>query len=67
MKKMLLKLSGLSFIGGLLLALWTAGKSDINALDFNSIVIRGAIATALIVIGYIGLKVNKWEYLDDEV
>lgn len=64
MKKLLTTISGASVIGGGLLTLWTAGRSDLDLLDFKSVVIRLAIATALVVIGYIGLKANKWEYLD---
>lgn len=65
MKKLLTTISGASVIGGGLLTLLTAGRSDLDMLDFKSIVIRSAIATALVVIGYIGLKVTKWEYLED--
>lgn len=65
MRKFLLNMSGFSLFGGLMFVLCTAGLSDNDLLDLKAIVISCIIATVLMVIGYIGLKVNKWEYLDD--
>ena len=64
MRKLLLMLSGSSLFGGLLLLVLCSGLND---TDIKTILIKGIIATLLMFVGYIGLKVNKWEYLDDEV
>lgn len=65
MRKFLLKLSYLSFIGGILYIVGNAGTSDINPIDFNSTLSNVVIGLAFMVSGYIGLRVNNCEGVND--
>lgn len=55
---------GLCAFAGFIFMIGTAGASDCNSIDFRQIVIQSLIALALILIGYIGLKLSDWEYID---
>lgn len=55
-KKILTVLFGLSIGAGFLIVLGTAGSSDLNLIDFKTILIQSAIGVALVWIGFIGLK-----------
>lgn len=58
-KKILTVLFGLSIGVGFFIVLGTAGSSDLNLIDFKTIIIQGAIGVALVWIGFIGLKVTN--------
>ena len=63
-RKILVKLFGLLMVAGFLFILGTVGSSDLNLIDFKTILVRCGIGLLLCVIAYIGLKVTNWEYLD---
>lgn len=52
------KLNGLSCITGFIWALGIAGSSDLNLIDFKSMVLKVGVALLLMVVGYIGLMAN---------
>lgn len=55
-KKILSTLFGLSIGAGILLVLFVAGSSDLDVIDFKSVVIQGGIGVGLVSLGYVGLK-----------
>lgn len=63
-KKVLRKFFGLCLVSGIVLAIGTAGVSDINSIDFKSMIIQCLIALALIVFGFIGLALSEWQYIN---
>lgn len=58
-KKILKTLFGLSIGAGFLILLGTAGASDFSGIGLATILVQGVIGTALIWIGFIGLKVTN--------
>lgn len=64
LRKILIKIFGLSMVAGLFLILCTAGSSDLNLIDFKTILIRGGIGLLLCVLGFVGLKASNWEYIN---
>lgn len=63
-RKILIKIFGLLMVAGFLFILGTVGSSDLNLIDFKTILVRCGIGLLLFVIGYTGLKVTNWEYLN---
>lgn len=55
---------GLCTLVGFVVMVGTAGASDLNTIDFETILVQGGIALALILIGFVGLKLSGWEYID---
>lgn len=57
---MLLKLVkmffGLCVLGGFIFMFGTVGSSDLNLIDFETLVIRSLIGLAVTLFGYLGLK-----------
>lgn len=64
LKKVCHWIFGLCFSAGLFFIIGTAGASDCNLIDFRQIVIQSLIALTLLIIGFIGLKLSDWEYID---
>lgn len=64
LRKILIKIFGLSMVVGFLLILCAAGSSDLNLIDFKTILVRGGIGLLLCTIGFVGLKANNWEYIN---
>ena len=63
-KKVLPKFFGLCFVVGIFLAIGTAGASDVNSIDFKTMIIQCLIALALVLIGYLGLKFCEGAYIN---
>lgn len=63
-KKVFNCIFGLCMFAGFFVLFGTAGSSDLNLLDFKRFLIQSIIGTALAVIGFIGLKLSGWEYID---
>lgn len=55
---------GLCTTAGFILMIGSAGASDCNLVDFETLLLQGAIAIALILFGFVGLKLSDWEYID---
>lgn len=53
---------GLCMFAGFVVMLGTFGSSDLNLIDFETILVQSGIALALILFGFIGLKLSAWEY-----
>lgn len=64
LKKFCHWLFGLCMLAGFIFMIGTAGASDCNLIDFRQIVIQSLIALALVIIGFIGLTLSDWEYID---
>lgn len=56
-------LFGLCMFGGFILALGTAGSSDLNLIDLEAITVRLYIALGMFVGGFIGLKICGFKYV----
>lgn len=63
-KKILTTVFGLSIGAGFLLVLGTAGSSDLNLIDFKTILIQSGIGLVLVWIGFKGLKITNPVYFD---
>lgn len=63
LKKVCHWIFGLCVFASFVLMIGTAGSSDLNLIDFKQIVIQSLIALALMLIGFIGLKLSDWEYI----
>ena len=55
---------GLCTFAGFVVMIGTAGASDLNTIDFETSLIQSGIAIALILFGFVGLKLSGWEYID---
>ena len=64
LKKVCHRIFGLCAFGGFMFMVGTAGASDCNLIDFRQIVIQSLIGLALVIIGFIGLKLSYWKYID---
>ena len=53
--KIFFAVSVVSMLSGLILLFWTAGASDLNLIDFKTIVSLEIIGIVLMIIGCIGL------------
>ena len=53
-----------SMLAGFILMIGTAGASDLNMVDFEKIFLQASIAMLLILVGFFGLKVSGFEYID---
>lgn len=62
-KRFLHKVFGLCMLGGFVTILGTAGASDLNLIDVNTLLVRGCIGVGLLLIGYVGLKATNWKYI----
>ena len=54
---------GLCMLFGFIVIFRTTGLSDLNLIDFNTLLVRSCIGIVLMLIGYIGLKVTGWEHI----
>lgn len=63
LKKICHGVFGLCAFAGFMFMVGTAGASDCNMIDFTQVVIQGLIALALMLIGFIGLKLSDYEYI----
>ena len=65
---MLRKIINVFFIScmfaGFIFMIGTAGASDLNMIDFEKIFIQASIALILMLVGFLGLKLSGWEYID---
>ena len=64
LKKVFQWIFGLCMFAGFVVMIGTAGSSDSGSIDFNQIMIQTAIALVLILVGFIGLKLSDWQYID---
>ena len=64
LKKVFHWIFGLCTFAGFFVAFGTAGSSDLNLIDFDRLVVQYGIALALMLIGFVGLKLSGWEYID---
>lgn len=55
-KKIVTTLSSLFIGAGIILILGTAGSSDLDLIDFYTVLVRSSIGVALVWIGFKGLK-----------
>lgn len=49
-----------SIVGGVILAIGTVGASDLELIDLNTLIIRGAISILIVLIGYLVLKIGGY-------
>lgn len=54
---------GLCMLVGMVLIIGTAGSSDLNLLDWNTLLKQSGIAMTLVIVGFVGLKLSKWEHM----
>ena len=52
---------GVCTFAGFVVMIGTAGASDCNSIDFNRIIIQSIIASVLMLVGFIGLKLSNRE------
>lgn len=55
---------GLCTLVGLIALFGTVGMSDLNLIDFKTILVRCVISLVLILVGYVGLRFNEFMYVD---
>ena len=64
LKKVCHLVFGLCMVAGFILMIGTTGSSDLNLIDWNTIVKQSVISVVLMLVGYFGLKFTDWEYID---
>ena len=64
LKRVLSVISGLSLLAGFVLLLGTAGSSDLELIEFNTVLVRGGIAAALMLGGFFGVKILSPDFFD---
>ena len=64
LKKVFHWIFGLCMFIGFVLMVGTAGSSDLNLIDWDTILKQSLIALILMTVGFIGLKLSGWEYID---
>lgn len=64
LKRVLSVISGLSMLAGFVMLLCVAGSSDANLIDFNTVIVRGGIACALMLGGFAGVKILSPDFFD---
>lgn len=52
---------GVCTFAGFVVMIGTAGASDCNSIDFNRIIMQSIIASVLMLVGFIGLKLSDQE------
>jgi hypothetical protein len=55
---------GCSVVVGAFLLLGTAGASDLNKMDFDTILFQSLLSLSLVLIGVVGLKINNRNKID---
>lgn len=55
---------GLCMVAGFIYMIGTAGASDCELITFSQIIKQIVISLALTIIGFCGLKLSDWEYID---
>lgn len=61
-KKFTIKILQFQFFAGFLLMVSTAGSSDLNMISFSQIVNQSFIALGLMLVGYVGIKMEEYYY-----
>lgn len=61
-KKFTIKILQFQFFAGFLLMVSTAGNSDLDLISFNQIVTQLLIALGLMLVGYVGIKMEEYYY-----
>lgn len=64
LKKVFHWIFGLCMFAGFVVMVGTAGSSDLNTIDFKTALVYSLIGLALMFIGFVGLKLSEWEYID---
>ena len=55
---------GLCMFAGFIVMVGTAGASDLELIDWNTILKQSVISLVLMFVGYIGLRLSDCEYID---
>lgn len=64
LKKVFHWIFGLCMFAGFVVMVGTVGSSDLNTIDFKTALVYSLIGLALMFIGFVGLKLSGWEYID---
>ena len=64
LKKVFHWIFGLCMFVGFVVMVGTAGSSDLNTIDFKTALVYSLIGLVLMFIGFVGLKLSGWEYID---
>ena len=55
---------GLCMFAGFMFMVGTVGASDLNSIDLNTLLKQTVISLFFMVVGFFGLKLSDWEYID---